>query len=222
MNIELNSDMNVMFDYVKDFLAKTGGESPEWEAKAVGGFRPFRVRSEHTKRVFRWAERLLDDVKDNVAIDTEAVLTAVIFHDVGYGLSETGADHAEKGAGVFEEYAAVNNMDKDKSGFISYLIRNHSTNKAIFNDENTPLELIILMEADSLDELGAMSILWDCLAEGNENEQSYVKTYEKIKRFSGNILSNNPMRTAKAREYLAQKQDLVKAFLNQLEIDLGK
>ena len=58
MNIELNDDIDVMFDYVKNFLAKTGGESPEWEAKTVGGVRSFRVRSEHTKRVFRWAERL--------------------------------------------------------------------------------------------------------------------------------------------------------------------
>jgi len=221
MNIELNGDMNVMFDYVKDFLAKTGGESPKWEAKIHGGVRSFRVRSEHTKRVFRWAKRLLDDVKNDVAVDTEAVLIAAIFHDVGYGLSETGDDHAKKGAGVFEEYAAVTNMDKDKSDFISYLIRNHS-NEATFNDESTPLELVILMEADSLDELGAMSILWDCLAEGSQSEQSYVKAYERIKQFSGSILSDNPMRTAKAREYWAQKQDLVKVFLNQLEIDLGK
>ena len=90
----------------------------------------------------------------------------------------------------------------------------------MLNIDGTPLELIILMEADILDETGALSIVWDCMMEGGQSEQSFVKTYKHIEAYSYKALENNPMQTEKAKEFWASKQDLMKEFLKQLAFDL--
>jgi uncharacterized protein len=48
--------------------------------------------------------------------------------------------------------------------FVVFLVKNHS-NKQLMTAKGTPLELILLMEADLLDETGALSIVWDCMME---------------------------------------------------------
>jgi len=219
--VKLKSDSNIlaMFEYVKKYLAETNGESTDWEIAELGGRFPFRKRSEHTWRVLAWADRLINEGIYDVDIDKEAILIAAVFHDVGYGLSETGADHHEKSALVFNEYAEQNGIETDTRKLVDYLLRNHS-NGATLHDAGTPLELVVLMEADKLDESGAMSILWDCMAEGSMNEQSYLKTFERIKEYSGAILGKNPMRTETAKKYWTIKQGLVREFVDQLELDL--
>ena len=166
-----------------------------------------------------WVERLLD-TPEACKIDKDAVLTAAVFHDVGYSALDNTKSHAENSADIFDEYAINNDFDNSKSDFISYLIRNHSSKELMFA-EGTPMELIILMEADLLDETGAMAIVWDCMAEGAETEQSFVKAYEHIINYSGKILENNPMFTQKAKEFWSEKQKLVSEFIRYLAFDLA-
>ena len=203
-----------IFDDVKRFLADNDGE-----ATKIAHF-PFRKRSEHTWRVFQWAKRLIDGNDSGVAIDTDSVLIAALFHDVGYALSLDGPQHADNSAVVFNEYASKKNMDSKKQDFISYLISNHSK-KSLLNIEGTPLELVILMEADMLDETGALSIIWDCMMEGGQAEQSFANTYKHIEAYSYKALENNPMQTTKAKEFWANKQNLMREFLKQLSFDLA-
>jgi uncharacterized protein len=205
---------NEIFDDVKKYLADNDGE-----ATKIAYF-PFRKRSEHIWRVFQWAKRLIDGNAFDVAIDTDSVMIAALFHDVGYALSLDGSQHADNSAIVFNKYASEKNMDCKKQEFISYLISNHSK-KSLLNVEGTPLELIILMEADILDETGALSIVWDCMMEGGQPEQSFVKTYKHIETYSYKALENNPMQTKKAKEFWAKKQDLMREFLKQLAFDLA-
>lgn len=87
--------------------------------------------------------------------------------------------------------------------------------------EGTPLELIILMEADLLDETGPLSIVWDCMMEGAQEIQSFKKTYDHIINYSYKILNKNLMVTAKGKEYWESKQKLVHEFVMQLSYDLG-
>jgi len=57
--------------------------------------------------------------------------------------------------------------------------------------------------------------------EGNQAEQSFSKTYRHIENFSLKLMQNNPMVTAKAKEYWESKQKLVKEFTQQLAFDLA-
>ena len=229
-----------MFEDVKKILAENDGATKNTPL-------PFRSRSEHIWRVFNWAKRLLDnggpvnfvdngrtadvvdngrtaDVVDNndltVVVDREAVLIAALFHDVGYALPLEDANHADSGVVIFNKYADENNIDPEKAKFIAYLIQNHS-NKSLFNCDDTPQELILLMEADLLDETGAMSIVWDCMSEGVRPDPAYVKAYRHIEEYSYKTFDNNPMKTAKARAFWEAKQELMKAFISHLAFDLA-
>ena len=201
-----------MYEYVKRFLADND------HATKTSPF-PFRTRSDHIWRVFHWAKRLITDNSFDVAIDKESVLIAALFHDVGYSLPLEDAHHAENSVVIFNQYASEKNFDPKRKEFISYLIGNHS-NKYLLDADDTPLELIILMEADLLDETGALSIVWDCMMEGGQEEQSFLKTYKHIKGYSYKALEKNPMKTEKAKEIWINKQNFVREFLKHLEVDL--
>ncbi|WIV11532.1 HD domain-containing protein [Proteiniborus sp. MB09-C3] len=201
-----------MLDFVKDRLEFSGGE----DCSKVGKF-PFRKRSEHIWRVFLWTKRLMSEV-DN--INKEAVLVSAIFHDVGYGIDKDNSHHAENSAKICKDYLIENGFSIEFVDIVTYLIRNHSK-KDLMYIKDTPKELIILMEADLLDETGALAIVWDCMMEGSEQIQSFEKTYEHIKNFSDKIMRTNPMVTAKAKEFWKEKQKLTKEFIKHLSFDLG-
>ena len=203
-----------IFGDVKALLAANDGE-----ATSIGIF-PFRKRSEHIWRVFLWAKRLLDEGQYDVDTKRECVLIAALFHDVGYAAALDSSRHAENGALLFEQYACDNGYDSQQRDFIAHLIRNHS-NKRLLDEEDTPMELVILMEADLLDETGAMSIVWDCMMEGAQAEQSFEKTYRHMVAHSSKMLNRNPMKTAIAKEYWASKQTLLREFMRQLALDLA-
>jgi uncharacterized protein len=204
---------NEIFEYVKNVLADNDGE-----ATKISKF-PFRKRSEHIWRVFQWAKRLMDEDNSDDTVDRDSVLIAALFHDSGYALSLDGSQHAENSAVVFNQYASDKNFDDKRQNFISYLISNHSK-KSLLDAEDTPLELIILMEADMLDETGALSIIWDCMTEGSQTEQNFIKTYRHIEAYSNKTLKANPMRTDRAKKFWIKKQSLMREFLEQLAFDL--
>ena len=56
---------------------------------------PFRSRFQHSIRVLHWCERLVEGL-DNV--DTEALYTAAIFHDIGY--ADRDNEHHAQCAGI--------------------------------------------------------------------------------------------------------------------------
>jgi uncharacterized protein len=200
-----------MFKFVKDYL-----ENNEAETIKIGKF-PFRKRSEHIRRVFMWAKRIADG-EDYV--NKEAVLVAAIFHDIGYALSLDKSKHAEDSAILCEKYLKENGYDTEFISLVTYLVRNHS-NKELMTVSDTPLELILLMEADLLDETGALSVVWDCMMEGSEQIQTFEKAYNQIMNYSNKSLKANPMVTAKSKAFWENKQNLMKAFIDQLSFDLG-
>jgi uncharacterized protein len=202
-----------IFDYVKNELSENDNNATKIEKF------PFRIRSEHIWRVYNWAKRLIDlDTYKN--IDIESLLIAAIFHDVGYAISPNSKEHAVNSEIIFRKYSKENNFPKDKEDFIAYLVKNHS-NKGLMENGDIPIELIILFEADILDETGAMSIIWDCMAEGAKENQSYKNTYEHISINTIKILDGNPMKTKKGKGYWKDKQRMVKHFVEELAFDLG-
>lgn len=200
-----------MLAYVRERLILNQGE------KCDHGAFPFRTRSEHIRRVYAWAQRL---ISDEMNINREALLTAAIFHDSGYGMLSEKMNHAEQGAIECELYLRANGYHEDFINFVIYMVRNHST-KAMLTLEDTPLELILLMEADWMDETGALSIVWDCMMEGSKETQTFENTYEHIKNYTLRDMNRNPMVTPKAKALWQNKRDLVDAFIEHLAFDLG-
>ena len=203
---------NEIFAYIQAYL----GDRDSYAAKI--GYLPFRKRSEHINRVYVWAKRLL--VEENIQnADEESILIAALFHDVGYAVALDGTNHAQASAEIFEKYATEHGYDEKKKEFISYLVRNHSS-KELMTHSDTPIELIILMEADLLDESGALSIVWDCMHEGGQESPTFAQSYDHICAYSGKILKKFPMVTPWAESVWTRKQALVREFIAQLECDI--
>ena len=128
---------------------------------------PFRNRFEHTMRVYRWAVKL----QAKVGGDLEIIALAALLHDVGW---EEGREHGEVGAEIAVEYLDSIGLQTEKIKRIGEIILVH-------DDKDTKRELSlecqVVMDADLLDEVGAISILWDSMATACEDNANYKKAY---------------------------------------------
>src|SRR5574341_2640030 len=131
---------------------------------------PFRNRFEHTMRVLKWAERI-HEIEGG---DFEIIKFAILFHDVGW--SDT-VDHALIGAELAEKYLLGKEVDPVLVDRIVSAARTH--NKRDEPQAILPLENLIVMDADLLDEVGVITLVWDGMATTIENSPSYMRVIEK-------------------------------------------
>lgn len=108
---------------------------------------------------------------------------------------------------------------KEKAEFICDLIARHS-DKEELHREDTPLELVLLMEADLFDDTGAHGIVMDAWIQATKEDVSFESILEHIKKFSLRQMQNNPMRTEKARRIWEKKKELTNRFVESLTVDL--
>lgn len=200
-------DFDDMLNYVKNMLVENNAIKPD------NPLHQFRSRYSHTERVLGWAKRISVDEE----CDKDALYTAAIFHDVGY--SKGKKDHAHTSSLIFLDYAKKNNFDQDFSLFVADIISKHS-NKEYLDDKNSPIELILLLEADLLDEEGALAIGWDFLSQGASHVASYYDAINGLLNHSGHILSQDYMKTKVAKKYWDEKKELVRNFIEELKKDL--
>jgi len=178
---------------------------------------PIRNRAEHTKRVLMWINRLSISYR---RIDNEALIIAAIFHDSGYSKYDyKNDDHGKASSEICSNYLKRYGYTKERIAEITYLIRNHS-NKTMMHDKNTSKELILLMEADLLDETGSLAIVKDCMYEAHRKKYKYDVVYKYLNSRAEKILENNPMVTSKGKKYWAEKQKVMALFLKNLEYDI--
>jgi uncharacterized protein len=194
--------------YVKDYLTVHNGDLPPNPLMA------FRSTYQHIVRVLGWAKRLAEGRKD---VDTDILFTAAIFHDIG-NPGEGKETHAERGAKVFYEYGIKVGLDLHFIEKVKNLIFLHSY-KELLKEKEIPIELILLMEADLLDEEGALRMIWYTLDKGISGAKSYEDVYKHIVMGNNKRLVN-PMVTDKAKYYWNEKQKLVEIFTKQLEDDI--
>lgn len=194
--------------YVKDYLTTHNGDVPPNHSMA------FRSKYQHTLRVLGWAKRLAEGRTD---INIEVLYTAAIFHDIGNS-DEDRKTHAKRGADIFYEYGIKNRMDLSFIESVKNLIAFHSS-KELLKEKNIPIELILLMEADLLDEEGALRMVWYTLDKAVSGANSYEDVYEHIVMGNNKRLVN-PMVTEKAKYYWEEKQRLVEIFTKQLKDDI--
>lgn len=210
MNIAI--DYEKLFDYVKDALTAYdhhGGASKNSIKYS---------RFEHTERVYRWMLILAEDFSGQ--IDMETLKIATIFHDIGYSLNKEDMHfHARDGAVLCGEYLKSIEYPKEKAEFICDLIARHS-DKEELHREDTPLELVLLMEADLFDDTGAHGIVMDAWIQATKEDVSFESILEHIKKFSLRQMQKNPMRTEKARQIWEEKKELTNRFVESLTVDL--
>lgn len=204
----MNETYKEYLTYVKEYLIQHRGlESPN-------PLHPFRSRFQHTIRVLHWCMRLSQGMEH---VDRNLLCTAAIFHDIGYG-SWDNENHAGRSVQAFHEYALAQGMEKEFSRKVERLIARHS-DKSLLKDPETEPEMILLLEADLLDEEGAMGIVWDCMTMGNLHASSYARAYYHIME-SSNKEEPNPMVTERAKMIWEEKKGIVEKFVKLLEDDL--
>ena len=197
-----------MLEYVKKILEVSNKIKPN------NPYHQFRDRFMHTFRVYKWIEKIIGDFPD---CNKDVAYTAAIFHDVGYSVVKE--HHEVHSAAIFRRYSENNGFDEDFINKTAYVIENHS-NKDQLDDDNIPAELKLLLEADLLDEEGALAITWDLLAKGAKGIDSYYEAIDALKIHSGHILNQNFNFSPIAKRYWEEKKEFVRMFMNMLRDDL--
>jgi hypothetical protein len=115
-----------------------------------------------------------------------SLAVAAIFHDVGY--SVCGNSHAKFSEEIFRGYAKENRLyagghEKKTLDEIASIIAVHS-DKRLPNEALT-VDQQLLMDADMLDESGALRFAWICFDEAEKPEYGYASAYERMRRYLG-------------------------------------
>ena len=200
-----------VFAHVRRTLEQQGGEYAQCD------WFPFRKRSDHIFRVFRWTERLREP---DAVLDDAVMRIAALVHDVGYAAEDTGMPHAHRSAALCRKFLPSFGYDDAFVAHVAHLVHHHS-DKHLLKEPGTPLELVLLMEADLLDESGAMSVVWDCLMEGAKPEQTFALAYRHIAEKTAAHLAEDIVVTPQAKRFWEEKRQLVTQFLAHLESDLA-
>lgn len=172
---------------------------------------PFRSRFEHTMRVYRWAIKL----QSKLGGDLDIIVLAALLHDIGW---DEVRPHGEVGAEIAVDYLDSLGVGPEKIAKIGEIIMMHSDKDT---EAELSLECRIVMDADLLDEVGAVGILWDAMATAQEDEASYKRAYYRIKNF---YRINKPKikrcKTDAGRVEYNKRMQLIEEFIFQLEKEL--
>lgn len=172
---------------------------------------PFRSRYEHTMRVYRWAIKL----QAKCGGDLEIITLAALLHDIGW---DSDRPHNEVGAEMAVEYLDSIGYDEEKIARVGEIILRHEDQDT---QDELSLECKVVMDADLLDEVGALSVIWDSMATACEDEATYKKAYYRIKNY---YRINRPKirrcKTDAARAEYEHRMKAIEEFLSELEREL--
>lgn len=210
-----NLDYQEMLDYVELCL----GEDSEYAQSGKGEIAYSRF--EHTKRVLAWAKRLYDMSANKENLRYEELMIATIFHDVGRTIAvKSGEPHAQAGVPITRDFLLKHGFCRERVDYICELVKNHS-DKERMQENNLDANLLMLMEADLLDDMGALGIVMDCMITEARNPKAvFTDCLDHIMRFTYRIQNNNPMVTADARQLWNAKTKLVCDFAIALKNDV--
>ena len=212
-------DYSGMLRFVRDQLSEvqTEGENAVGMHKLEFGY----TRFEHTKRVLGWAKRLYDATRDKAGLRYEDLMIAVIFHDVGRGVSARfGGDHAKAGAPIAREWLLANGYSAERAEYIAGLVAGHS-DKWRMGDPETDRNLLMLMEADLLDDMGLLGIVMDTLiVRARKPDATFYDCYNHYERYTHPMQHDCPVVTPEARRFWDEKTELTDRFVAQFRRDI--
>ncbi|HHT69795.1 MAG TPA: HD domain-containing protein [Firmicutes bacterium] len=192
---------NEIIEYVKKEIANNGRKS-----------QPFRDRFQHTMRVYAWAQRL----QALEGGDLKTVQIAALFHDAGW---DDVIPHQEVSATLARDYLTANGHTDVDIEKVVQAVANHNqrTSKAPL-----PIECYIVMDADFLDEIGAITVLWDSMSTALESDPSYLKAYERLCHyFEENKSRECYLRTESGKRLYRERLAFLEHHIRNLEFELG-
>lgn len=196
--------------FVKDYFEKNAPSAAEHRAPY-----PFRNRFEHTMRVYKWAQRINREEKG----DKVVVALAAIFHDVGKAV-DSEMPHAELSADICGEYLADRGFSRNKRERIVRAVRLHSS-KSI-KKSRLSLEDRILIDADLLDEVGALAVLLDGMATALDGNASYIRAYERHLKYYDQLKNQRKyLKTKTGKRLYDERLRFLKVFIRNLKFELG-
>ncbi len=208
-----------MLRFVRETLAevRTEGESGIGTHKLEFGY----TRYEHTKRVLGWAKRLYDATPDKTGLRYADLMIATVFHDVGRAVSaRSGGDHAKAGAPIAREWLLANGYEEERADYIAGLVSAHS-DKWRMSDPGTDRNLLMLMEADLLDDMGMLGIVMDSMiVRARKENATFYDCYSHYERYTHPMQHDCPVVTPEAKRFWNEKTELTDRFMEQFRRDI--
>ena len=169
-----------------------------------------------------WAKRLYDKAQDKDAIRYEDLMIATIFHDVGrQSMLTKELSHAKAGIPITRRYLKEHGYSEERTEYICFLVGAHS-DKYLMTDKSIDRNLLLLMEADSLDDMGAQGLLMDAMITEKRNPDArFVNCFDHMEKYTKRLQQDNPMVTEEGKKMWDEKTHLVEDFLTALQKDLG-
>lgn len=208
-------DYKGMLDYVEENLK----EKAEYSSGAKSDIAYSRF--EHTKRVLGWAKRLYDLSDCKEQLNYEDVMIATIFHDVGRMVAvKSGETHSKAGMPLTRKYLEAHGFPEERIKYICELVGSHS-DKERMKEENLDKNLLLLMEADLLDDMGALGVVMDCMIVENRNPgAAFTDCLDHIIRYTKRLQLDNPMVSEAAKKLWDEKTRIVCEFTDALTADV--
>lgn len=198
---------------LSDITEETYAEVRQLIANQSRRSQPFRNRFEHTMRVLKWADRI-HRVEGG---DFEIITFAILFHDTGW--SET-VDHALVGAELAQTYLLGKGVDPALVHRITSAVRTHNKRKEL--QENLPIENMIVMDADLLDEVGVTTLVWDSMATASEDKPSYRRALEKdLEYYERARAKTSQLKTETGKKFYNERIAIWEKCISHFRYELG-
>ena len=214
-----NADYRGMLSFVEKALegVRTEGENRIGMHKLEFGYSRF----EHTKRVLGWAKRLYDATPDKTGLRYEDLMIAAIFHDIGRAVSaQSGEDHAKAGVPMTRDWLLSKGCDPARAEYIAGLVGSHSE-KWRMHDPAIDRNLLMLMEADLLDDMGLLGIVMDTLiVRARKPDATFYDCYNHYERYTHPMQHDCPVVTPEAKAFWDVKTESTDRFLEQFRKDI--
>lgn len=176
---------------------------------------PFRNRFSHTRRVYAWAMRINAVEHGN----EDVVALAAMLHDIGT-YREGERPHAHVGAEMAREFLVAQGAPRELTDRVCEVIYRHSDKQG--DHPEFTAEDKIMIDADLLDEVGALAVLWDAMATAMEPEPSYDRAYVRISHYSHRLEAHYHLtRTAEGRCLFAERLAFSRSFIDNCRYEMG-
>jgi len=205
-----------MLDFVREELEEKNADNSGSRMTDV-----FYSRYDHTKRVFAWVLRLYQKSARKKEIRLDDLIIAAIFHDIGRRKAdEQKIPHAAAGVPVTRRFLEEKGYAAERIDYICNLVAKHS-DKHLMSESSVDLGLLMLMEADLFDDMGAQGIVMDCMITESRNpDAKFEDCLDHITRYTLTQQENNPMISPEAIALWEEKTKLTKTFVEALKNDL--